>query len=208
MVKRTIGSSASNSIAGNPSRCESCKATTTDGTSVAGKAKIKKGVSFNPNAYMYRVLHINEYSKEEVLSSWYTTEEFKEIKGNIKSTLLKMDLGVPLDEDKEECSQGLETYTMKGSTRKLQHRQAAAFAVFDEQDEQDELGYCTDSDERIADVYQRHTYASHIVARARGVQYRMSLSAAGSPSSNHKRPTLTRQGGVRFCLRRVLSKAA
>ena len=70
-----------------------------------------------------------------------------------------------------------------------------------------QLEYCDDSDERIADVYQRHTYDSHIVARARGVQYRMSLSA-GSASSNPKRPTLTRQGGVRFCLRRVLSKAA
>ena len=199
MVKRNIRSSAA--AAASLSSCAK-----TGATSIARLEKVKKSVSFDSNAYMYRVLHINEYSKEEVLSSWYTTKEFKEIKNHIRDTILKMDLGVPLDEDKE-CSQGLETYTMKGSARKLQHRQAAAFAVFDEQEEQDELGYCDDSDERIADVYQRHTYDSHIVARARGVQYRMSLSA-GSASSNPKPPTLTRQGGVRFCLQRVLSKAA
>ena len=182
----------------NNVRSDPCSVTNTNGN------KKIKSVSFNSNARMYTILHLRNYTNEEISSSWYCSKELKRIKKEAKETLSKMENGIPLDEYKES-SQGLESFTLKGSARKFHYRQLAAFAVFDEQEFQ-EMDFHCDA-QRIADEYLKHTYASHIVARARGVQYRMSLT---NPISGvvPKRPTLSRQGGTRFYLRRVLSKAA
>ena len=162
-------------------------------------------VTFAPNATMYWVLHINDYTEKERTSTWYSDAELRRMKRRLIRSINRLnqvgDVGSSSDEDCHCCSHGLESFTMKGLARKEQYRTSAYTAVMEEQDRQDICGYY--DDKAIASAYQKQSYESQLVARARGIQHRM---AALSSARQHNRPSLTRQGATRFKVR--ASKAA
>ena len=162
-------------------------------------------VTFAPNATMYWVLHINDYTEKERASTWYSDSELRRIKRRLIRSISRLnqvrDAGSSSDEDCRCCSHGLESFTMKGLARKEQYRTSAYTAVMEEQDKQLACG-CYDV-KAIASAYQKQSYESQLVARARGIQHRM----AALPSvCQNNRPSLTRQAATRFKVR--TSKAA
>ena len=128
----------------------------------------KKTVVFATYSSQYSIIHINDYTDDEISSTWYTSEELKQIKAQAKSTINKVIKGIPIEPTKD-CIQGLETYTTEGQRVKYQQRLDAMDAVLDEQEIQREEGY-TNVD-AIADSYYSVTYYSQVAAHGRGLQY-------------------------------------
>mmetsp|Transcript_55103 Transcript_55103/g.154670 ORF Transcript_55103/g.154670 Transcript_55103/m.154670 type:complete len:197 (-) Transcript_55103:30-620(-) len=110
------------------------------------QAPKRKNVSFAAVVKSCSIIHINDYSTEEVRASWYNREELRNIKAEAKSTANSSD-----PEDKDVCLRGLEARTPVGARQKSQNRIEARAAVFFEQEIQEEDGY-SDPD-AIADAY-------------------------------------------------------
>lgn len=106
----------------------------------------RKSVSFAPMVSTLGIIHINDYSSEEVSSTWYSRDELRAIKSEAKCVANSSD---PSTDD--ICLRGLEARTAAGARRKRQNRIEARSAVFFEQDAQEEDGY-SDPD-AIADAY-------------------------------------------------------
>jgi hypothetical protein len=75
-------------------------------------------------------LHINCYSTSEITNCWHSTNECDVIQSTAK-------LIANCTEEKQGedyCRRGLECFTRDGAIHKLQHKNEAWDAVFDEQD--------------------------------------------------------------------------
>ena len=131
----------------------------------------KKSVSFASYSEQYYVLHINDYTQDEIDATWYTHEELKQVKARVRNTLKKVRHGIPLL-PKDDCFMGLESYTPHGLEMKHQQRFNSISVVLDEQETQKSSEMKTeDSDEIIADLYYEITYTSQMVAHGRGIQH-------------------------------------
>jgi hypothetical protein len=107
------------------------------------QAPARKNVSFAAAVETYSIIHITDYSSEEVSASWYNREELRNIKAEGKT--------VANSSDSDDHLRGLEARTPAGARRKRNNRIDARAAVFFEQDIQEEDGY-SDPDV-IADAY-------------------------------------------------------
>lgn len=107
---------------------------------------MRKTVSFAAIVKSRNIIHINEYSSEEVSSSWYSREELREIKAEAKIIANSADSA-----NDDVCLRGLEARIAAGARLKRQNRVQARAAVFFEQEMQEEDGY-SDPD-AIADAY-------------------------------------------------------
>ena len=120
----------------------------------------RRCVSFSSDITTHDVLHRNEYSPKEKMSSWYCVEEIKEIKDGVKAIVAKM---MSSDDDDElYCTRGLEARTKEGKLRKRQNKIGARAAAFFEQEAQQAEGIS--DPEAIADVY--YDYSEHCQASA------------------------------------------
>ena len=110
------------------------------------QAPKRKNVSFASVVNTNSIIHINDFSPEEIKMTWYNREELRVIKAEAKIVANSLD-----KENTCLCLRGLEARTSAGARRKRQNRVEARGAVFFEQEMQDEDGY-SDPD-AIADAY-------------------------------------------------------
>eukprot|EP00531_Pseudo-nitzschia_arenysensis_P011498 CAMPEP_0116128036 /NCGR_PEP_ID=MMETSP0329-20121206/7149_1 /TAXON_ID=697910 /ORGANISM="Pseudo-nitzschia arenysensis, Strain B593" /LENGTH=217 /DNA_ID=CAMNT_0003622155 /DNA_START=75 /DNA_END=728 /DNA_ORIENTATION=+ len=101
-------------------------------------AQQKKSVSFLPSVLMYRTLHINDYTDEEIDNTWYNGEEMQTIVDNCVRIISSIDEENPANNT--QCIRGLEFRAPSGSKRRATHRFCAFDAVLGEQDAQWEYG--------------------------------------------------------------------
>ena len=136
-------------------------------------------VSFKPTVVVHRKgLNLNDYTDEEIASSWYTWEEQEEMGKDIQRTVTLLDqqlssssattaFSTNQEESITHCSRGVESWTRTGAREKFGRRQVARTAVLETQEVyQGEV----DKDVRIAQVYSKHTKTSIRSAYVRGIQ--------------------------------------
>jgi hypothetical protein len=134
-------------------------------------ANTKKSVCFNPVVHGRAVLHINDYSDEELRSKWYTALEYDAFKVEIWATVLLMTSGgsLILGHGEQYCARGLESATRDGARKKRLNNLHCRRAVIDEQELQNAQGRQCD-DQFLAHIYfdcSRHCqYEAHEKALA------------------------------------------
>jgi hypothetical protein len=133
-----------------------------------GSRRSRKAVSFSRAVTAYKVIHINDYTEEEIAATWNGRSELMAIKMNILETLSRMkeDSRNTYDSD-GYCPRGLEHLTDEGAVNRRRRRETAIDAVLEEQ----ELQYEDNMHDEllIADIYSRHTHFSRTFARVVGL---------------------------------------
>mmetsp|Transcript_131725 Transcript_131725/g.196287 ORF Transcript_131725/g.196287 Transcript_131725/m.196287 type:complete len:210 (+) Transcript_131725:413-1042(+) len=123
-------------------------------------------VSFNDAVLCIDTLHVNDYTDEEVFRTWFTDQEYKEIKREIKLTVAMMENNSKTKSTFTEgvhfSSRGLEDKTTDRLSQKLEIRYFAMDDVLDEQDRQREAGIC--DPEALSIVYAEYSFVSHMAA--------------------------------------------
>jgi hypothetical protein len=94
--------------------------------------KANKSVSFSTKGVRRFVLHINEYTKEEIKACWYTSSEYSEMKQDIRRTVVMVQNNQPID-GREYCRRGVEIRTKEASKIRLSNKRRALYTVLNEQ---------------------------------------------------------------------------
>jgi hypothetical protein len=132
----------------------------------------QRKVLFHPQAEVYPIPALNEYTEAEICGIWFQDFEYKQIKANDKiMTRMKRNGGCL--EDDSFCFRGLEFKTMAGSQRRRRCTTTAALAVFSEQQRQRrqyDLGKTQFNFERIGEVYAYLTAEAQARAHEMGLQ--------------------------------------
>jgi hypothetical protein len=122
-------------------------------------------VSFYPMTMTYDVLNLDDYSNEELNSSFYNPDDMLRMKKAVRAAGKFLANGrLP----KHVPTRGIENRTREGMKRKRQARIDTYAAVFLESDTQKKLGmYC---EELIANAYSFYSETSARAARLMGKQ--------------------------------------
>ena len=167
--------------------CTSCSCPTL--SSLHSERK-RKQVTFSPHVRAKGILHVDDYTDEELVSTWYGPEDMEQIKKDIRQTLAKMESGeLEQDEDKHFCRRGLESRTKDGASMKKHIRRTARNAVLDGQD-----WHGMDNEQLISEEYMDLTLVSKLDAARRGFDdlqevidhQRSHLISIGSPQHPRK----------------------
>ena len=92
---------------------------------------MKKSVSFLPSVLVYRTLHINDYTDEEVEKTWYDGDEMADIVNKCVEIIASLD-----NMSSEDCFRGLEVRTPEAQKKRTTHRFCAIDTVLGEQESQ------------------------------------------------------------------------
>ncbi len=144
-------------------------------------APTRREVKFVSCVTVHHVLHLTEYSKEEVINTWYSKREIRAMKQKCKEEATQVVLHAFENEDMRihdehgplvdstnkyveptSTLRGLESKTTMGSLRKKRHRIQAWTAVFMEQRRQNIEGLS--DPESLADAYFEVSEPCHVVA--------------------------------------------
>jgi hypothetical protein len=131
----------------------------------------KRSITFSPHATIYDVLHIDDYSDEDIACTWYDANELEMIKKtDVINTLSMMNKGgLQIPEDNPwYCCRGLESFTREGSARKRANRANGWDAVLDEQDLQWDGGIC--DPQAIANAYSELSHDCRDAAVMKAIQ--------------------------------------
>lgn len=132
----------------------------TSGNALVGKKVVIRGgmgsrirlVSFDKEArVMGHVVTREEMSPDDIFNTWYTKDDFKEMKKQYLPIVKKLAKKLPLDEGEE--ARGLEHKTPRGCKSRQNNRFQAMDAVLDEQERQWEMER-KDAD-YIAQIYRQ-----------------------------------------------------
>lgn len=94
----------------------------------------KATVSFSSRVVVRHTIHLSDYTPEEIENTFFTKDEYRRIKEDIKFTLELMEADL-LDEDSTEfCRRGIEHKTSQGLARRWSTRTESVLAVLAEQD--------------------------------------------------------------------------
>jgi len=126
-----------------------------------------KSVKFFPNVTVRPMCHVYDYSKKQRSTLWYSREELRNIRNDIRSTVRWMATERSVHDDANRCARGLEAFTVQGQSIKRESREGSRQAVLDEQDGQF-LRNIVDS-ERLATCYVSFSQHALAVAHARGL---------------------------------------
>jgi hypothetical protein len=132
-------------------------------SSSSSSSKPSKSVSFNQSVRVQKVLHIRDYTKEEIASSFYSSSEMSCIKRDTKEAVQKLEtLGIRKCRTAlvNFCTRGLEQRTREGAKLRSQNKVTSVQTVIEEQKRQKSQGVCDPN--RLAFVYlseSRHCLA-------------------------------------------------
>mmetsp|Transcript_135911 Transcript_135911/g.202118 ORF Transcript_135911/g.202118 Transcript_135911/m.202118 type:complete len:208 (-) Transcript_135911:19-642(-) len=137
----------------------------------------KKSVTFAATASMRLARHITDYTSEEIKAAYYSGEDFREFKREIKRTLRMVDMKKKMD-DISYCSRGVECLTKQSLAIRSKLREAARFAVLNKElhqflrvETEEKIGSCGGKidDERIAVIYAGVSRESATIAYNTGL---------------------------------------
>ena len=131
------------------------------------KAKSTKRVNFEPKVHIRKSLHLNNFTDEEFAATWYTSQEFLEIKLECQQTLQMINAGVLKEDNEFFCLRGLEVKSRAAYNERLQMRNACRSAVFQVQD-MVKRGKC--GEKLISKIYKHQAKDCKDEAYALGIQ--------------------------------------
>lgn len=127
-----------------------------------------KSIRFNETANCRHILHINDYTDEEIIACWHQRCEHKEIKKDVKFAVSLYEDG-SLEEDTEDyCVRGLELHIPEIALRRSLIKQACLEATFSEQGLQWDEN--VDDPECLAVISQEYSALSQDLAKALAIQ--------------------------------------
>jgi hypothetical protein len=113
------------------------------------------------------ILHVDDCTDEELLSTWHGPKDRKQISQDVLQTLAKMESGELVQDDEHFCRRGLESTTKNGASVKKRIRLAASNVVLDEQEAHDHWqGTC--NEQLISETRMDVTLVSKLAAARRG----------------------------------------
>eukprot|EP00537_Pseudo-nitzschia_pungens_P014207 CAMPEP_0172397874 /NCGR_PEP_ID=MMETSP1061-20121228/33395_1 /TAXON_ID=37318 /ORGANISM="Pseudo-nitzschia pungens, Strain cf. pungens" /LENGTH=197 /DNA_ID=CAMNT_0013130205 /DNA_START=208 /DNA_END=801 /DNA_ORIENTATION=- len=128
---------------------------------------MKKSVSFQSSALMYRTKHLNDYTEEEIRKTWYSPDELTGIILNCMETITAATSDVP-SISSSQCLRGLEYRFPEGEKKRMANKFTAIDSVLDEQNIQWE---CEQNDvEKIRTRYSMRSIPCHEEASRIGLE--------------------------------------
>lgn len=98
------------------------------------KKRTSRKVRWAKMADLIEIPHLKDIDEEDIDAAWMSAAELKEVKHNVKETVLMMMGGKKsADEDDLFCSRGLEHRTKEGCRKRYNHKTLAWDAVLNEQ---------------------------------------------------------------------------
>jgi hypothetical protein len=91
----------------------------------------RRSVTFEHNVDVREVPHLKDLPKEDLIETWYTSEDFDRIKKSLVITLRLMVAKKPIGND--QCTRGLEFRTPHGAKLRKKNKLDALTAVWNEQ---------------------------------------------------------------------------
>jgi hypothetical protein len=128
--------------------------------SFAPKAE-RTTISFFPSVHIHSILHINDYTDAEIQECWYTMQELRALKKEIRYSINLIEEGGLWDETKH-CKRGLEPKIRKLAHASSLRKRQARRAVLQEQ-------LVQRNDYEIARKYKQYSYKSKMTAYMLGV---------------------------------------
>jgi hypothetical protein len=123
------------------------------------------GVTFSQSLDVHEICHFRDLSPEDVEATWYSTDDFDEIKKSLVVTLRLMMADKPVGDD--QCTRGLEFRTPQGAKYRKRNKVEALTAVWNEQVQQWQNDVV--DDEAIRRVYLEHSIKCRDAARKFGI---------------------------------------
>lgn len=139
------------------------------GGETTGKTKQQNKISFCPKVKVNKIIHINEYTDDEINATYYHRDEMKSVRQQLRETVKILEEQPTADEFKESNSfskRGAEFRTSEGARIRHRNKNIAWDALFDAQDAQFEDGVF--DPEVLASIYSAATthcqHAAHLLA--------------------------------------------
>lgn len=120
----------------------------------------KKSLTFNESVEIFDIPHLNDTPDKEIFATWYSREEYTEIKSSYQLTIYMMESGdEALNDSDNHTARGLEYRTQEGAWARYENKRDAYDSVLDEQDRQ--WKYDADDDEKLREAYTPHSEKCH-----------------------------------------------
>jgi hypothetical protein len=129
----------------------------------------KHKVSFYNSVHVQFIESVDQYSDEEKASSWYTRQDFENMKKDRRATVKVMEDGNVKVDDGQHYFRGVENKTRKGSQCKQWNMVEAAMVVFDEQQMNHTYHRKEDATQAIANAYRSVVAHTREAAAERGL---------------------------------------
>lgn len=136
----------------------------------ASRKRQRNRVTFKESVRIRRTTSYKDYTPEEARATWYSPEEFKSMKKEVRDTIRLIESNSKFDEVLY-CKRGVERYTMEGAKGRKHSKLTAFNIVMDKQDECLDI-YGTENDltvEAIAKAYSSATIACKKAAHLAGL---------------------------------------
>jgi hypothetical protein len=135
--------------------------------------KSNKKVSFNRRVTYSQIIHLNNYTTEEIKACWFDGEEFHVMKTDARIAAARLvETGSIAagsnNDDNMQCGRGLESYVRSTRMLKRGNRMVARWEVLEEQELQFQQRRI--DLERIAKIYEAASAAALAQARETGVK--------------------------------------
>jgi hypothetical protein len=126
-------------------------------------------VRFSQRVLAREIPHLNDISDQQIEITWYTKQEYSDIKSERKLAVKRQSYGVVLELDtcEELCFRGLEKRTRAGCVLRKTNRLNGVEAVLHEQSRQRLLGLYSSED--VAQAYIDSVYRARGAAHIRGL---------------------------------------
>ena len=121
-----------------------------------------KSLTFAPKVRVRKIIHIDEFTDEEVSACYYQKEEMHRVRQELRATLQMFQIGELKEDTPHFTKRGTEHRTPDAARRRSINKQMASDAVFEEQGDQWEDGLI--DSEMLASIYQ--SASSHCQAAA------------------------------------------
>jgi hypothetical protein len=171
---------------------------TVKGSRPVSPTSTRRTISFSPDVTIHEILHLFNYSPEEIKSTWNSRTEILAFKKENKTAVQNMAL-LGDDDDDDGCFRGLEGKTPLGVMRKRQNKAHGRWAVLWEQKQQRETGFW--DPEAIADAYYDCT--EHCQASAQMLGFRDEQDAKEAALMANKENS---SGGPGYSYNRIILK--
>lgn len=128
----------------------------------------QRSVSFSSSIEIVLVVHLNGLSEEDYVPTWWTEDDYKEIKLTYKATARMMMRGKVFPEDDEHmCSRGLESKTKNNARRRHRQKDSARKSLLKAQDFQRRESL--NDPLYLAELYAEYSRPGCLLAGAQGI---------------------------------------
>lgn len=103
---------------------------------VPARKLVRNVLAFKATVIMHNVLHLDDYSDEEVAACWFDNDGVHRFKTDLKLTMKLIEIGDLSYDTEEHCRRGTEYRTPNGAQKRKRNKAVALDAVLDEQEAQ------------------------------------------------------------------------